>query len=47
MTKLERKEMTVKMAKKLERGHMLGKVYLSAEGLAKVLEMQGATNEKK
>jgi hypothetical protein len=40
MTKLERKEMTIQMAKKLENGHMKGKVYLSPEGLAKVLEMQ-------
>lgn len=40
MTKLERKEMSIKMARKLERGHMLGKIYLSAEGLMKVLEMQ-------
>jgi hypothetical protein len=40
MTKLERKEMTIKMAKKLEKGHMLGRVYLSSEGLAKVLEMK-------
>lgn len=38
MTKQERKEMTIKMAKKFEMGHMLGKVYLSAEGLDIVMK---------
>lgn len=46
MTKMERKEMVVKIAKKLEKGHMMGRIYLSNEGLEKVFKMKSIAFDK-
>lgn len=40
MTKLQQKEIRIKLAKEMERQHMSGLVYLSQEGLNLVLKMQ-------
>ena len=40
MTKKERKEMKIVMAKKFEKAHMQGKVFLTPQGLEKVLNAQ-------
>jgi hypothetical protein len=40
MTKLEKKEMRIKVAKKMEIGHMMGRIYLSEEGLERIMKMQ-------
>lgn len=43
MTKQQRKERKIIIAKRLEKAHMFGKIYLTPEGLEKVLNI---TNKK-